>query len=85
MSYRVKVKYLIPKGGLLGKSEYIEMTQKTIDLEEFYRQLEQNHAGIDVVDMKENYLILVNGKVHKPEQVIRSGDEVAIVNVLIGG
>jgi sulfur carrier protein ThiS len=85
MNYELRVRYFIADAGLMGKTEQIRLTKRTIDLEEFFAHLKRNHEDLNVVKMKESIIVLVNGKVLKPQQALSHGDEVSLLRILVGG
>jgi sulfur carrier protein ThiS len=85
MNYEMSVKYFIPIAGLMGKTERIRLTKRTINLDELFDHLKRNHADLNVVEMKESIIVLVNGKTLNPKQSMSHGDQVVLLTVLVGG
>ncbi|MFA7672179.1 MAG: MoaD/ThiS family protein [Sphaerochaetaceae bacterium] len=80
----VEVRFFIPIGQLMGKSEKYHVEKGTI-LKEILEEIAKKYPAFDYLSSEEKYLFLINGLVANLESRIVENDVLTLLQPMIGG
>lgn len=80
---RVKVRFFSELARIIGKEHLIEIRENTSVKKALETILKEKK--IKLKDIYNDYFIIVNGKVVKPDLILKENDEILIVPMIFGG
>ncbi|MEQ9714771.1 MAG: MoaD/ThiS family protein [Candidatus Asgardarchaeum sp.] len=80
---RVKVRFFSELARIIGKEHLIEIRENTSVKEALETILKEKK--IKLKDIYNDYFIIINGKVVKPDLILKENDEILIVPMIFGG
>ena len=84
MPINLKIKYFVHFDQLMGKTEVFEV-EDGLMIKDLFRILAEKHNGFNQSNAPERLITLLNGTVCSTESMIHDGDEISILNPLVGG